>query len=289
MKIKLLDFKESTDYPSGSGLEYYNGQVYLAGDDASDILIMDKKWRELGRIKIFEYAQERIPKALKSDLEATTIVTSNEVPHLLILGSGTREEHRNKAILVNLESNNFSEHNIEVFYNRLKDEGIGNLNIESAALVEDLLILGNRGKRKDEANKIVITEPDFYLYPENAQIRIIPIELENELAELSGLTYSAKNDVLLFTASIEDRENSDEDGKIGDSYFGVIENAYRKLYRKKVKINEQVKLSDIHEQFIGQKIESVCIQTDKRNWLKIHLVADNDKGGSFLFKVLARL
>ena len=98
-----------------------------------------------------------------------------------------------------------------------------------------------------------------------------------------------KNDVLLFTASIEDRDNSYDDGRIGDSYFGVIENAYRKLYRKKVKINEQVKLSDIHDQFLGQKIESVCIQTDKRNRMKVHLVADNDKGGSFLFKAFVTL
>ena len=54
MKISLLDFKETSDYPSGSGIEFYDGQVYLAGDDAADILIMDKKWRELGRIKIFQ-------------------------------------------------------------------------------------------------------------------------------------------------------------------------------------------------------------------------------------------
>ena len=49
MKIKLLDFKENTEFPSGSGIEYYNGQVYLTGDDAADILVMDKKWRETQR------------------------------------------------------------------------------------------------------------------------------------------------------------------------------------------------------------------------------------------------
>jgi hypothetical protein len=289
MKIKLLDFKENTDYPSGSGIEYYDGQVYLAGDDAADILIMDKKWRELGRIKVFENFDDRMPKNVKSDLEATTIVFQNEVPYLLILGSGSREQHRNKALLVNLESNNFTEYNIEAFYNRLKDMGIQDLNIESAAVVEDLLILGNRGNKKNQSNQIIITPPDFWNHPENAEIRIISIELENDSAELSGLTYSEKNDTLLYTASTEDRDNSYDDGKIGESYFGVIENAYRKLYRKKVKINEQIKLSEIDDEFIGQKIESVCIQSEKTGRLKLHLVADNDKGGSFLFKILARL
>ena len=289
MKIKLLDFKENTEYPSGSGIEYFDGQVYLAGDDAADILIMDKKWRELGRIKIFQNFDDRIPKDVKSDLEATTVVFVNEVPHLLIVGSGSREQHRNKAILVNLHSNNFTDYNIEVFYNRLKDSGIHDLNIESAAVVEDLMILGNRGNRKNEANHIIITQPDFWNHPENAEIRIIPIELEDDFAELSGLTYSEKNDTLLFTASKEDRDNSYDDGKIGESYFGVIENAYRKLYRKKVKVNEQVILSEVYDEFKGHKVESVCIQSDKTGRLKLHLVADNDKGGSVLFKVLARL
>jgi hypothetical protein len=289
MKIKLLDFKENTEYPSGSGIEYFDGQVYLAGDDAADILIMDKKWRELGRIKIFQNFDDRIPKDVKSDLEATTVVFVNEVPHLLIVGSGSREQHRNKAILVNLHSNNFTDYNIEAFYNRLKDSGIHDLNIESAAVVEDLMILGNRGNRKNEANHIIITQPDFWNHPENAEIRIIPIELEDDFAELSGLTYSEKNDTLLFTASKEDRDNSYDDGKIGESYFGVIENAYRKLYRKKVKVNEQVMLSEIYDEFKGHKVESVCIQSDKTGRLKLHLVADNDKGGSVLFKVLARL
>ena len=289
MKIKLLDFKETNDFPSGSGMEYYNGQVYLAGDDAVDILVMDKKWRELQRIKLFENFDDRIPKNEKSDLEATTIVYLNEVPYLLILGSGSRQHHRNKVILVNLESNNFTEYNIELFYERLKELGIQDLNIESAAVVEDLLILGNRGSKKNDGNQIIITQPEFWNHPENAEIRIIPIELENESAQLSGLTYSEKNDSLLFTASTEDTDNSYDDGRIGESYFGVIENAYRKLYRKKVKINEQVMLSEVHEIFTGHKVESVCIQSEKTGRVKLHLVADNDQGGSFLFKVLVRL
>ncbi|MBC7827855.1 MAG: hypothetical protein H7122_08920, partial [Chitinophagaceae bacterium] len=230
-----------------------------------------------------------IPKSEKSDLEATTVIYLNEVPYLLIIGSGSRQHHRNKAILLNLESNNFTEYNIEPFYSRLADLGIHELNIESAAVVEDLLILGNRGNRKKESNHIIITQPEFWNHPADAEIRVIPIELENETAELSGLTYSERNDSLLFTATTEDTDNSYDDGKIGESYFGVIENAYRKLYRKRLRINEQVMLSDIHESFKDQKVESVCIQTEKTGRLKLHLVADNDKGGSFLFKVQVRL
>ena len=287
MKIRLLDFKENTEYPSGSGIEYYNGQVYLAGDDAADILVMDKKWNEIQRIKIFENFDDRMPKDQKSDLEATTLVIQNEIPFMLILGSGSREQHRNKAIMVNLESNNFAEYNIEAFNNRLRESGIEDLNIESAAVVEDLLVLGNRANKNNPLNQVIITEPDFWNHPDTAEIRVLPIELENGSA-LSGMSYSEKNDCLLFTASTETTDKSYDDGRIGESYFGVIENAYRKLYRKRVKINEQVILSEIHEEFKGHKIESVCIQTDKTGRLKLHLVADDDRGVTFLFKILAR-
>jgi hypothetical protein len=289
MKIKLLDFKKITDFPSGSGMEYFDGQVYLAGDDAADILVMDKKWRELQRIRIYDSVEGRIPKGEKSDLEATTLIYIDEIPHLLVIGSGSREQHRSKAILVNLHSNNFTEYNLETFYARLRESGIQDLNIESAAVVEDLLILGNRGNKTNPGNQIIITQPTFYNYPADAEIRIIPLELDTEFAGLSGLTYSEKNDSLLFTASTENTDNSYDDGQIGESYFGVIENAYRKLYRKRVRINDQVALSDIDESFKGQKVESVCIQSEKTGRLKLHMVADDDLGGSFLFKTQVRL
>jgi hypothetical protein len=289
MKMKLLDFKKITDFPSGSGMEYFDGQVYLAGDDAADILVLDKKWRELQRIKIYDNIEGRIPKSEKADLEATTILYIDEIPHLLVLGSGSRQEHRSKAVLVNLQSNNFTEYNLEPFYTRLQQTGIEELNIESAAVVEDLLILGNRGNRNNPGNQIIITESSFFSDPENVEIRVIPIEIEAEAAGLSGLTYSEKNDSLLFTASTENTSNAYDDGNIGESYFGVVENAYRKLYRKRVKVNDQVMLSEIDESFRGQKIESVCIQSDKRGRLKLHMVADDDLGGSFLFKTQIRL
>jgi hypothetical protein len=289
MKFKLLDFKKITDFPSGSGMEYFDGHVYLAGDDASNILVMDKKWREIQRIRIYDYGEGRIPKKEKSDLEATTLIILNGIPHLLILGSGSREQHRCKAILINLVSNEFTEFDLEPFYHRLHEEGIDKLNIESAAVVEDLLILGNRGNKNNPANQIIITQPEFWNHQHDAEIRIIPLEFQVEEGGLSGLTYSEKNDILLFTASTENTDNSYDDGKIGESYFGVIGNAYRKLYRKRVKIDDQVVLSEIDESFKGQKVESVCIQSDKRNRLKLHMVADDDQGGSYLFKTQIRL
>src|SRR5689334_19675654 len=104
MKLTLTDFKELKDYPSGSAIEFHDNKVFLAGDDAKDVLVLSKSWKELERIPLFESAVERIPKKIKSDLEATTVVIVNSIPRMLILGSGSRDEHRNKAILLDLDS-----------------------------------------------------------------------------------------------------------------------------------------------------------------------------------------
>ena len=287
MKVKFLGFKNLKDFPSGSGIEYYYDRVYLVGDDAPHILMMDKRWNEMERIPLIESAEPRIPKKIKTDLEATAIVHIDEVPHLLILGSGSREQFRNKALLVNLNTNAVEEHNLEIFYTRLKNEGIVDLNIEAATTVDDLLVLCNRGNKNTEGNCFIVTQHNFWKNQQDAEIRFLKMDIiaDNEKPGLSGLNYSAKHDMLLFTCSTEDTENSYDDGKIGPSYLGIIEGAYHKLYRKKIKPTELINLSEADEKFKNYKIESVCIQSEKRNRMRLHLVADNDTGESFLFRL----
>ena len=287
MKVKFLDFKNLKDFPSGSGIEYYYDRVYLVGDDAPQILMMDKRWNEMERIPLFESEEARIPKKTKTDLEATTVVHVAEIPHLLILGSGSREHFRNKALLVDLNTNAVEEHDLEVFYTRLKNEGIIDLNIEAATSVDDLIVLCNRGNKNTEGNCFIVTQQNFWKNQHDAEIRLLKTDITTETANpgLSGLAYSERHDMLVFTASTEDTGNTYDDGKIGPSYLGIIEGAYHKLYRKKIKANELINLSEADENFKNYKIESVCIQSEKSNRMRLHLVADNDTGESFLFKL----
>jgi hypothetical protein len=50
-------------------------------------------------------------------------------------------------------------------------------------------------------------------------------------------------------------------------------------------VNELIDLPSADEQFKGYKIESVCIQSEKDHSMKLQMVADNDTGSSYLFKV----
>ena len=285
MKIKILDFKELKSFPSGSGIECFGDNIYLAGDDSRDILVMDKKWKKLDTIPLSDSGESRIPKKTKTDFEATTIVEINRIPRLLVMGSGSKEP-RNKAVLVNLDDHSREEFGIEIFYERLKTV-LPAINIESASVVLGKLLIGNRGSKGNPDNQLVVTDIDFWKNQEAAGITMTKLDLPGKPKNpvgLSGMDYSHLNDWLLVTLSTE-TENKSGDKSIGDSYLAIIENASRKILHKKMKVNELVNLSDVDKAFRGHKIESVCIQSEKSGRLKLQLVADDDDGKSYLFKI----
>ena len=291
MKLELLDFIELDNYPSGSGIEFYDDKIYIVGDDSRDLLVMHKKWSKPSLVNLFDTPEKRIPKATKSDLEAMTVLSVDKKPHLLIIGSGSTDK-RNKALLLNLKNNGTRWLDLTVFYNRIKAAGIPELNIEGIAEVYDYLVMVNRGNATHPNNHLIITRSDFWKDQEKASLQTVLVDFENVDAAglqlgVSGLTYSDKHEDLFLTISTEDTPNSTDDGKIGKSYLAIIENLYRKIGREKekIKINHLIDLTAADKQFEGYKIESVCIQSEKDHSVKLQLVADNDLGKTFLFKV----
>jgi len=292
MKVKLLGIKELKDFPSGSAIEYFDEKVYLAGDDAKEVLVMNKRWKELSRIPLFISEDERLAKAIKPDLEASTLIEVNKIPRLLLLGSGSEAQFRNKAVLVNLDDNTHEEFDTKVFYNRIKEAGIQSLNIESAAIVLGEMIMSSRGNSSFPENYAIVTSHEFWKDEQRAPLSVLRFELPEKPKKfigVSGMTYSSLNDWLILTFSTEETPNAMDDGPIGDSYLGIAENAASKMTRKKIKVNHLINLAEADEKFKGHKIESVCIQSEKSDQLKIQMVADNDKGVSYLFKARVKI
>ncbi len=292
MKLELLDFIELENYPSGSGIEFYDNKIYVVGDDSPDLLVMTKKWTKPTVINLFNSQEKQIPKAEKCDLEAMTVLTLDKKPYLLIIGSGATEI-RTKALLMNLKNNAMKQLDLGVFYNRVKTAiGVNQLNIEGIAEVYDYLVLVNRGNTSQPNNHLIITKPDFWKDQEKASLQTIVVDFESVNLQsgklgISGVTYSDEHEDLFITISSEDTPNAIDDGKIGKSYLAVIENLYRKIGREKgkIKINQLIDLSKENEQFSGYKIESVCVQSAKDHSIKLQLVADNDEGKTYLFKI----
>lgn len=286
MKVKLQEFKELSDYPSGSGIEFFNEKMYVVGDDAKDILVLDKKWKKETSIPLFDSAELRIPKKIKADLEATTVIEVNKIPRLLLLGSGSTL-NRNRAILVNLDDHYKEEMDVTPFYNQIKDN-LQHVNIESSAVILGKLLMGNRGNLNSPENNIIVTDIDFWKHPDQAEWNKVIFDLPDaggNVLGLSGMTYSHKNDWLICTMSTEATANSYDDGAIGDSYLAIVENASRKISRKKMNVNELINMSEVDDAFKGYKLESCTLLSEKNGRVKLHLVADNDTGKSFLFRV----
>lgn len=283
MKLKLLEYKDLPDIPAGSNLEFYNDHVYLVDDDASDMVIMNKKWQVESTNKLLLNGDANPVPKYKSDFEATTIVDINSIPRLLVIGFDAKD-NKHKAVLVNLDNLTKEEFDITEFYNRLKAQ-VGVINIESAAVVLGKLVLCNRDHKRAPENHIIVTDMDFWKHQDMAEITTISFDLPEttkEVVGLSGLTYSYKNDWLVATLLTE---NGNGTGAAGDSYLAVIENASRKVVRKKMKVNALFHLTETDKSFAGYNIQSVGIRTEKSQRLKLQLLADNNAGVNAVFTV----
>ena len=59
------------DYPSASAVEYFDGRLYIMGDDATALLVLDTNLNVLGQKPILSYSEKRISKEIKPDIEAS--------------------------------------------------------------------------------------------------------------------------------------------------------------------------------------------------------------------------
>ncbi len=288
MNIKFLDSKILQDFSSGPGIESFDDHLYLVGDDARYVFVMNRRWKIQETINLFTSETFRIANDPVTEYGATTIIQINKIPFILLIGSGAMGSSSNKAVLMNLHTRAIEELDLSVFYDRLKQAGFKELDIEAVTVMDDKLILCNRRNKTQPENRIIITSLDFWKNQHRADILSIKIELEEKPGKflaLSGLTYSYKNDWFITTISSEDAGNVINEGVYGDSYLGIVENATRKIGRKRFKINQYFNLSDLDKKFKGHKIESVCIQADKELRLKLHMISSNNKGENSLFKV----
>ena len=88
-KEKTSSEVQRLNYPSASSVEFNNGKLYVLGDDATDLLILDSNLNILDSFPIFSYPARPIPKDIKPDLEASAFsnITVQQVLYLFSSGS----------------------------------------------------------------------------------------------------------------------------------------------------------------------------------------------------------
>ncbi len=280
-EIKILD-----NYPSASGIEYFNSHFYIVGDDANDLLILDSNLVVKDSIQLYSFSEKRIPKPLKADLESISFTADNK---LLLLGSGSKDPYRNTAWLIDPVTKQKDSIQLDTFYSRLKTNGIQELNIEGACAIPGYHVLSNRGSKGNPENQLIFTGDHFWETQTTTPITTVIIGANTDSSQfsgVSGMTYALKTDRLILTVSTEDTRNNVDDGAIGKSYLWIIKNISGKRKLKAIYPDQVIDLEKMDERFNRQKIESVCIIKETPDLLYLLLAADNDNGSSTLFKVV---
>jgi hypothetical protein len=289
-KNSMPDFqiKKLDNYPSASAIEYYDGKLYLMGDDATNLLVLDTNLNIVDSIPIISYTGKRIPKETKPDLEASAISYGNNETTLFLFGSGSLDPYRNAGWKYNLQTNTKDNIYLQPLYSKIKEAGIEQINIEGACFVSGKLILVNRGNKGYPHNHLIITDEKFWTNDSSLQISIIPLARQKDTASfkgISGLCYARESDKLIMTVSTEDTRNTYDDGAIGKSYLWIINDISTKLNGRTLGNKRVIDLEYIDSRFKGQKIESATVIKETDKLIYLALVADNDDGSSTVFKM----
>ncbi|MBS0029913.1 DUF6929 family protein [Chitinophaga sp. 22321] len=288
--ITLLYTLLLPDFPSASAIEYFNGKLYVVGDDATCILVLDRDYGVLNSIPVMTAAGKRIPKKEKPDFEASALIQLQGKHHLMVSGSLATEKRR-RILLVALEEERTGMQQLDypaAFIRQLLAAGINELNIEGATAVGNRLLLSNRGNDTFPVNQVIVTSNDFWKSEMPDQFSVLPLTLVTPtrvFAGVSELCYVPGKDMLLCTLSSEATANAYDDGAIGDSYIGWISNISQKLSGTSLTMEGWLNLSATHPAFKAEKMEGICVESVDGNTLLLHLVSDNDGGESRLFKV----
>ena len=283
-QVQLISSKTFTDFPSASAIEYDAGRLYVFGDDASYMMILDTSYNRLDTVYYSIDTTYRIAKSIKYDIESATLITHNNEKHLYALGSLSSSSRSTLFYFPLSDLHTYLSINYAPFAAKLTN--LPELNIEGMTFARSRLVFANRANNTNRTNRLIIGGQNLYEYEKLPAPAVINLEMDSaQVVGLSGLYYVEEKDLLLFTASEEETGKATEDGVINDSYLGMIRKFSQKMEEKSIKPDELIRLRDVSNAFIRQKIESVCLESLQNGEMILHLAADNDNGESRFFKI----
>jgi len=267
LQIKKLD------YPSASAVEYFDGKLYVMGDDATNLLILDTNLNTLDSILVISHPGRRIPKDIKPDIEASAINDDN----LYMFGSGSLSPFRNLMLRYNFETKEIDSFRLEKMYSQIKQRGVEEINIEGACFFNNEELFINRGNKSYRHNQLIAVGKGVITFEDQKDTSLFK--------GISGLCYAKQGDLLIMTVSTENTRNSYDDGEIGKSFLWIINNISTKLHSKMISPDRIIDLEETDQRFKKQKIESATVIRETTERIKLVLVADNDNGSSTIFKM----
>ena len=235
MQATIVKRKELQGVPSASGIRFFNGFIYVVGDDSSYLYRLNDDWIVDEAIVLYNIRRkpgEKIPKLIKADLEAMTIVQWQERLLLLTLGSGSVSPERDRGFLYlpDDKENKVFTFNLTPIYNYLRQNfDVAELNIEGAAADKEYLYIVHRGNLNEKNWLFKYDLQDFIAFG-FGQLDTPPVPIADvfHFPQVGGVKpgYSdleiLSDGLLTFTLTLEDTHNSFDDGEVTGSLLGVL-------------------------------------------------------------------
>lgn len=275
--------------PSASGIVKFQDDFYVVRDDSPYLFRLDSQFKLTNTIQIFStknLQDGRMPKSSKPDFECITIVPWGNDNDLLVFGSGDKKE---RQILVRVDIDEGKEkiesYSLKKFYKLLaqKTKGNGDLNIEGAGFWDNHLILLNRAD--NTLFKIDLADfKDYMKDDDNDKPKIESIQfklpsINGISSRFSGATVISDENLILFTASVENDPNWIIKDDIVCSYLGIID-------LNQLDNNEPIcKLIMKDNKPIQEKVESIYVIDKDKTSIRLAGVIDNDDGSSKLIDI----
>lgn len=270
-------------YSSASALAWHEGALYVMGDDAPTLLVLNKKLKEKEQRRVFDDTTQRIPYGVKPDLEAATLLTLGNNITLWLFPSFSAP-NRNTSVKLDIGRSGATP---ELLTLAPFATGRSTTNIEGAEIINNQLLLANR------ANSL---SPGHFLFGFDLSKQIIPAAPERtyavqlpatkEIVGLSGMFYLKKWDWLLLTVSTEVAATATRDGRIGPSYLAIVEKVSQQLSAgTELVADTLLPLAQVLHADTPMKIESVTATRVRQRKAELVLAADNDNGTTHLFRI----
>ncbi len=275
--------------PSASGIIKFQDSYFIIGDDSPYLFQLDSEFHVINSIKIFsdkELQDNRLPKDIKPDFECVTEAPWGNDSDILVFGSGGTKE-REVMIRIDIDGDEISveSYSLKDFYKHLSKKTTDNkkLNIEGAGYWNKDLILLNRSDNtvfqidfEDFKKYLKDNDKDF---PKVKSYKFNLPSINGVSARFSGLSEIKGEDIIVFTASVENDPNWIINENIVCSYLGILD-------MNQTENNEPIcKLIKSSDDPIREKVESVFVTAKTDNLIKLIGVIDNDDGSSKLIEM----
>lgn len=288
MVAQIIKKQILKNIPSASGIEVIEDDIYVIGDDSPYLFVLNKHLKPVRKILLtsqYKHIKGKIPKPQKPDLEALASFNIGGEKVILILGSGSVREKRDKAFIVEPgEKDIVNEYSLIHLYDFLRKhpEIVKDrmLNIEAATVVDNFIYLFQRGNVTGTNVMIEFPLYSFIHFLQNKnnpapKIKIFPFNFEkfhDLIPGFSGATCIPGQKEIIYTAALEDTQDEWYDGEVFESFIGIISKDHKDF--------KSTVILESGEPYKG-KVESVAVLDQKENGtLELLAVTDSDGGAS---------